>query len=214
LLPINEFSSFHDNNWTKSKGKPCPSLWQVVDIIGIQKKATIYGPTQYGDAIFQHLYVKQGNQRKAMSIIKARCGYNTRHTIKAIIYGPTQYGDANFQHLHVKQGIQQVMYYICHWRQQTRMISTALKCALSWAQFSSDMEDPILENTYVKLPHLEAKWIASMIMFLSIVDASIVLDNPSIPPLQRYGDSYIMEHKIHLRRISGSKIKQLWSRTY
>ncbi len=46
-------------------------------------------------------------QRRAMTIIVAKCGYN-RNTKREILIGPLCYGGANFRHLYVQQGVGQV----------------------------------------------------------------------------------------------------------
>ena len=71
-------------------------------------------------------------QRKAMSIIVARCGYN-RNTKTEILYGPLDMGGANFRHLYVQQGVGQVTTFIRHWRMQLTA-GKMLRIALSWFQ--------------------------------------------------------------------------------
>ena len=56
-------------------------------------------------------------QRKAMSIIIPKCGYN-RHTKQEIVYGPMKYGGANFWHLYMQQGVSQVTTFMKYWRHQ------------------------------------------------------------------------------------------------
>ena len=53
-------------------------------------------------------------QRKAMSIIVPKCGFN-RHTKREILYGPVSLGGANFRSLSVEQGIRQTTYFLKHW---------------------------------------------------------------------------------------------------
>jgi hypothetical protein len=50
-------------------------------------------------------------QRKAMSIIIPKCGYN-RHTKREIIFGPMSYGGASFRHLYMEQGVAQVTTFL------------------------------------------------------------------------------------------------------
>jgi hypothetical protein len=57
-------------------------------------------------------------QRKAMSRIVPKCGYN-RNTKNEILYGPLQYGGANFRHLFDQQGLGQLTLFLRNWRQQT-----------------------------------------------------------------------------------------------
>ena len=156
-----------------------------------------------------HLTYKQLDQvqRKAMSIIIACCGYN-RHTKKEILYGPVEYGGANFRHLYVKQGSQQVTYFLKHWRLNTT-VGKALQCALAWTQLSVGVSYPVLKHTQSNLPHMETKWITSLRNFLATIDVGILLDNPGIPPLQRQGDSFIMDHIINDGSFTAAEIRRL-----
>ena len=156
-----------------------------------------------------HMTYKQLDQvqRRAMSIIIARCGYN-RHTKKEILYGPVEYGGANFQHLYMKQGIQQVTYFLRHWRLDTT-VGKMLQCALTWTQLSVGVSYPLLEHTQSNLPHIEAKWIASLRTFLSTIHAGLLLNNPGIPQLQRQGDSFIMDHILNDGSFTAAEIRRL-----
>ena len=71
-------------------------------------------------------------QKKAMSIIVARCGFN-RNTKKEILYGPKSLGGTEFRHVCVEQGIGQVSEFIRHWRMKTS-IGIMLRIALAWIQ--------------------------------------------------------------------------------
>lgn len=51
----------------------------------------------------------------------------------------------------------------------------------------------VLERTHTELQHMESKWIASLRMFLAEIQASILLDEPQVPPLQSEGDRYLMD---------------------
>ena len=146
-------------------------------------------------------------QRRAMAIIIARCGYN-RNTKKEILFGPVEYGGASFYHLYEQQGIQQVKYFLRHWR-LTTIVGKMLKCVLAWTQLSIGVSYPILEHTKTNLPHLEAKWLASLRLFLSTINAGVQVDDPCIPSLQRQGDSYIMDHILEAGIFSSSEVRRL-----
>ncbi|KAI2490272.1 hypothetical protein MHU86_24293 [Fragilaria crotonensis] len=88
-------------------------------------------------------------QRKAMSIIIAKCGYN-RNTKRAIIYGPLEYGGANFRRLYDQQGIGQVQLFLRHWRNKTTA-GRLLRCAVAWAQYCVGTSLPLMENVYDNL---------------------------------------------------------------
>ena len=146
-------------------------------------------------------------QRRAMSIIVPKCGFN-RRTKREVLYGPIELGGANFRLLSVTQGIHQTMYFLRHWRQEST-VGRLLKCALSWLQLSVGVSFSVLDQTTKDLPHMESKWIASLRTFLSTVHASILLDDPVIPPLQRDNDSYIMDHILDSHQFKPYEIRKL-----
>jgi exonuclease III len=146
-------------------------------------------------------------QRKAMSIIVARCGYN-RNTKKEILYGPLALGGANFRHLYVQQGIGQVATFIRHWR----MRSTAgklLRIAVSWFQQQTGVSYSILETVNTCLPHLESKWIGSLREFLATTGMHLKLDQSSVPKLQRRYDHHIMDAILASRAFTEPEICRL-----
>ena len=146
-------------------------------------------------------------QRKAMSIIVARCGYN-RNTKKEILYGPLELGGANFRHLYVQQGVGQVIMFIRHWR----LRSTAgqlLRVALSWFQQQTGVSYPLLEKVTMALPHLESKWIGSLRDFLADTGMHLTVDTPSIPKRQRRHDYHIMDAVLESKHFTAAEIRRL-----
>jgi hypothetical protein len=120
-------------------------------------------------------------QLRAMSITVAICGYN-RSTKKEILYGPMDYGGASFRPLYFQQGEGQIMSFLRHWRQRS-LTGGLLRCAVaSWTQMTAGISYSILQNVNAILPHLESKWLASMRTFMASIDATMILDNPAIPP--------------------------------
>ena len=115
-------------------------------------------------------------QRRAMSIITARSGYN-RNTKKEVLYGPITFGGARFHHLYDRQGTQQVAYFLRHWRAQTEVVKM-LKCAIAWAQLNAEVSYPHLAQTSTIFPHFESKWLKSLRMYLVSIHACIELDDP------------------------------------
>ena len=146
-------------------------------------------------------------QRKAMSIIIARCGYN-RHMRRDIIYGPLELGGANFRHLYVEQGLGQVKYILRHWRSES-LAGQLLKCLMHWIQVTVGVSYPILSEVHPPLPHLESKWIASVRLFLASINASIELDDPGTPPMQRQHDKYIMDMIIQSNLFTPNEVRKL-----
>jgi exonuclease III len=146
-------------------------------------------------------------QTKAMTIITAKCGFN-RHTKSEVLYGPRNLGGADFCHLQVQQGIGQTTYFLRHWRSQSS-VGKLLKCTMAWAQLTAGVSYSIMERTEDPLPHLESKWLASIRTFLASISASLHLDDPGIPPLQREHDWYLMDMIIHSARFSPLEIRKL-----
>jgi ribonuclease HI len=146
-------------------------------------------------------------QRKAMSRIVSKCGYN-RHTKKEILYGPLQYGGANFRHLFDQQGLGQLTLFLRHWRQQT-VAGQLLKNVVAWAQFTTGMAFPILETPSVYLPHLESKWLKSLRGYLASTKAALHLDATGLPPLEREHDGYIMEWIVHSNLFEDKEVVRL-----
>ena len=146
-------------------------------------------------------------QRKAMSIIVARCGYN-RNTKKEILYGPLNMGGANFRHLYVQQGVGQVTMFIRHWRLQSTA-GKLLRVAMSWFQQQTGVSFPILEKPKIALPHLESKWIASLRDFLAETDMHLKVNNAAIPKLQRSHDYHIMDAVLESNQFTSAEIRRL-----
>ena len=146
-------------------------------------------------------------QKKALSIIIPRCGYN-RHTHISIIFGPRSLGGAGFKHLDVEQGVHQVTYFLRHWRLSSTM-GKALQCVIAWAQLSVGVSYPILEYPQRPLPHLEALWIHSMRHFLARTATSFQLDKPSIPTAQREHDLYLMDCILQCNHYSPAEVRRL-----
>ena len=146
-------------------------------------------------------------QRKAMSIIIPKCGYN-RHTKREIIFGPMKYGGASFRHLYMEQGIAQITTFLRHWRQML-VPGQLLKSALAWHQLSLGVSYPLLSRVHEELPHFEAVWLASLRTFLATINATIEVDDPGIPPKQRAGDEYIMDMILASGQFTTLQIKRL-----
>ena len=146
-------------------------------------------------------------QRKAMSIIIARCGFN-RNTKKEILYGPLELGGANFRPLYVQQGVGQVMLFIKHWRLRSAA-GKLLQVALSWFQQQTGVSYSILATVTTPLPHLESKWIRSLREFLAFTNMTLTVDEPAIPPLERERDLYLMDAILDSNAFTEAEIRKL-----
>ena len=146
-------------------------------------------------------------QRKAMSIIVPRCGFN-RHTKREILYGPIELGGANFRHLYIEQGIGQVGLFIKHWRSNSTA-GKLLRIAVSWFQYQLGTSFSFLENVTTPLPHLESKWLQSLRDFLASIQSSLHLDDTSLSPLQRHHDSHIMDSILASGKFTAAEVRRL-----
>ena len=146
-------------------------------------------------------------QRKAMSIIIPRCGYN-RTTKKEILYGPLELGGACFRDLYVQQGIGQIGLFMRNWRSGTTA-GKLLRIAVSWFQLQVGTSVSILADVKTNLPHLESKWLASLRTFLAFIDSSLQLDTDYVPPCQREYDASIMDIVLQNGKFTDDEIKRL-----
>ena len=130
-------------------------------------------------------------ERKAMSIIIPRCGFN-RHTKKSILYGPMELGGASFRPLWVQQGTGQITTFLRHWRKESQAGKLS-RIALAWFKKQAGVSYSILAFPDRTLPQLESIWIASMRQFLARINAAIIVDDFETPTLQRLHDFVIMD---------------------
>ena len=146
-------------------------------------------------------------QRKAFSIIVARCGFN-RNTKRAILYGPLELGGANFRHLYVQQGVGQITEFMRHWRSYSTA-GKLLRIALAWFQEQVGVSYSILSQVHPALPHLESHWITSLRQFLQDHKTSLHIDTPEIPKLQRKFDVHLMDMILTSNQFKASEIRRL-----
>ena len=146
-------------------------------------------------------------QRNAMKLIVPKCGYN-RNMKQEILYGPLQYGGANFRHLHDQQGLGQLNLFMRHWRQDNEA-GKLLKVAVAWSHYATGMGKSLFEDTSTPLPHLEAKWIASLRSYLNQSQITLQVETQGIPPLEREHDVYLMEEILRSNWFTEKEIVRL-----
>ena len=130
-------------------------------------------------------------QRKVMSSMIAKCGYN-RKTKREIIYGPAHLGGANFRSLYSVQGVGQVIHFLKYWRSPCQA-GKLLRVAVAWTQYSVGTSRSFLTDTDTKMPHMESKWLDSLREYLRYVNGHIDLDCAYVPTLERMHDYFIMD---------------------
>ena len=146
-------------------------------------------------------------QRKAFSIIVARCGFN-RNTKRAILFGPLELGGANFRHLYVQQGTGQITEFMRHWRSYSTA-GKLLRIALAWFQEQVGVSYPILAQVNTDLPHLESKWLTSLRQFLKDNTMSLQVDALELPKLQRMYDVHLMDMILNANKFKAAEIRRL-----
>ena len=146
-------------------------------------------------------------QKKALSILLARCGYN-RNMKRAVVFGPLEYGGASFLRLYDHQGIGQVTSFMRNWRKNT-VAGQLLRVLVAWCNFSVGMGSSVVTDVYTPLPHLESMWIGSLREYLASVGAWLETDDTFVQPLERVNDDYIMERIVHSHQFTPAQTKTL-----
>ena len=139
----------------------------------------------------------QSLQRPFKQVFLPRCGFN-RNTPNAVVYGPTEYGGLALRDLSVEKSISQIYLFLACVRSQGVASELAL-IAVSWGQFLAGISKPILQHVDIRLPHMEPMvWIPQVRSFLASIKCTVELTTTFVPPLQRQGDSFLMDHAISL----------------
>ena len=106
----------------------------------------------------------------------------------------------------VLQGEGQVMLFLKHWRTDT-IISKMLRMAMAWAQWNAGTSSPILQSPTISLPHLEARWIASLRQSLSDANMHFVIDTPYTIAPERHGDIHLMDWLIQSKLYTSQQLQ-------
>ena len=134
-------------------------------------------------------------QRKFKTTFLPKYGFN-RSTPNAVIYGPSHLGGLELRQLAFERGISQVYILLAALRSSGVAQELAL-IAISWGQFLSGVNYPILSNPRPALPHLDPMvWISQVRDFLGSLDCHIELSQTFLPELQRENDLFLMEHAL------------------
>eukprot|EP00957_Ditylum_brightwellii_P107991 8237880-Ditylum_brightwellii.AAC.1 len=86
--------------------------------------------------------------------------------------GPYNYGGAAITSIVDIQGVTQIKNFLHHMHKYSNE-SKALEIAYEWAQYQSGWGTSILEDVTSDLPHLEVRWLKSLIEYLKKIDTSI-----------------------------------------
>jgi hypothetical protein len=148
-------------------------------------------------------------QAKAHQAMITHCGYK-RYTAKLVIYGFERLGETAFNHLYDIQGYGQLELFLKSWRGNLTHQGKILWVAVQWAQYCAGTNRAILEDAMTKLPHLESEWLVSPWKYLEVINGSLQVDQPGIPPPMREHDQYLMIIDIQMNQY---KPHQLWKST-
>jgi hypothetical protein len=153
----------------------------------IYLKSIVYAfPTCY----FEETILKKV-QNAALRAFLSKCGYNC-NTKRVTVFAPHRYGGCGFTPLYLIQGEGKIFLFLKYWRTYTPA-GRLLCIATSWTQLHIGTSRFFLQDTTTHIPHLQGQWLWSLRTFLSRIDASIEVDNPYLPPLQRKHDTFIMD---------------------
>ena len=145
-------------------------------------------------------------QRKVMSSMIAKCGYN-RKTKREIIYRPAHLGGANFRSLYSVQSVGQVTAFLKYWRSPSQA-GKLLRIAVAWTQHSVGTSISFLTDTTTKLPHsIESKWLQSLREYLRVIKGHIELDQTYISTPERVHDYFIMDAVIQSGKFKDKEIR-------
>jgi hypothetical protein len=132
-------------------------------------------------------------QKQIKQAVLPKYGFN-RNTPNAVVYGHSDFAGIEMRTLSVEKGIAQLFALITCLRADgiPRKLATI---AISWAQLLAGTSRPIFEDTTTPLPQLQPmRWIPSIRDFLGSINSHLELEDTYIPPLQREGDCFLMDH--------------------
>lgn len=146
-------------------------------------------------------------QRRAMSNIIAKCGFN-RHTKREVLYGPSKFGGANFRSLYSLQGTGQVSAFLKYWRSPCQA-GQLLRHSTAWAQYALGISTSFLTDVHNPLPHMEVQWLNSLRQYLYHINGTIELDNVYVPRTERLHDIHLMDSILRSEQFTAPEIRQL-----
>lgn len=112
---------------------------------------------------------------------------------RAVVFGPSRYGGLDFWDLRVEQGIDQIRLILRHLRIPGGQGGNMMRITLEACQYSVGTQRLLLEDPSYPLPHLESFWLKSVREFLRGVNASLLIADVKVQPLQRVGDAHLMD---------------------
>jgi hypothetical protein len=79
------------------------------------------------------------------------------------------------------QGEGQIIQFLKFWRTKTDT-GKLLRVAIAWLQLHTGVGFSLLDNVTTVVPHLAARWLPSLRMFLASINGTIQLDQTYVPP--------------------------------
>ncbi len=84
-----------------------------------------------------------------------------------------------------------------------------LSAILCWFQFCAGVSYPVFLQPERQLPHLEGHWLVCIRNFLAHIDGALELTATHIQPLQRTGDSFLMDRACNSGLFTAAELKRL-----
>ena len=130
-----------------------------------------------------------------------------RHLPAAVLYGPASMGGMEFPETYTMQDQAQIPYLLKQlWWDKTVANDTLV--TLDHIQLISGFVLPILSNTLEPINYIDNSFLLSIRNRLSEIKGSLWIEKAWSPPLQREGDSSIMEKFTRIPGITASTLRR------
>ena len=130
-----------------------------------------------------------------------------RHLPAAVLYGPASMGGMEFPETYTMQDQAQIPYLLKQLRWD-KTVANDILVTLDHIQLTSGFVLPILSNTLEPINYIDNSFLLSIRNRLSEINGSLWIEKAWSPPLQREGDSSIMENFTRISGITTSTLKR------
>ena len=140
-------------------------------------------------------------------VILNRLGYERRLS-HALTFGPRRFGGLGLPHLQSIQDSSHINLMVRHLRTPGQP-GTLAKINLNRLQYTAGVSFHIFERPKAHLPHLEGTWLLHFRTLLANLDATMIVANTTIVPIQRENDEYIMDRVLTSRKFTDREIRSV-----
>jgi len=130
-----------------------------------------------------------------------------RHLPAAVLYGPMSMGGMEFPEAYTMQDQAQIPYLLKQLRWD-KTVANDILVTLDHIQLISGFVVPILDSTTKPINYIDNSFLLSIRHRLSEINGSLWIERAWSPPLQREGDSSIMEAFTQIPRITTSMLRR------